>query len=178
MLLLSYLCLSIMLLTLFYTHQNFARLALKATPPSPFHCNLQGELQLQVIPHPSAPTKTCNGVLAIKWLNTARPMETAVHASNEDTSVDQQTYSFSLNDNEAADTKQTQTLSVPLQIPARGPICTRQTNHCMRFSAGIIQMLDPPRFDQHQLLSMQNLKKARSLLIRLPVLMSQIASVR
>ncbi|MEC9169935.1 MAG: hypothetical protein VX551_11150, partial [Pseudomonadota bacterium] len=38
MLLLSYLCLSIMLLTLFYTHQNFARLALKATPPSPFHC--------------------------------------------------------------------------------------------------------------------------------------------
>ncbi|MEC9334228.1 MAG: hypothetical protein VX786_04235, partial [Pseudomonadota bacterium] len=56
MLLLSYLCLSIMLLTLFYTHQNFARLALKATPPSPFHCNLQGELQLQVIPHAAAPT--------------------------------------------------------------------------------------------------------------------------
>ena len=72
-----------MLLTLFYTHQNFARLALKATPPSPFHCNLQGELQLQVIPHEAAPTKTCNGVLAIKWLNTVRPMETAVHASND-----------------------------------------------------------------------------------------------
>ena len=88
MLLLSYLCLSIMLLTLFYTHQNFARLALKATPPSPFHCNLQGELQLQVIPLAAAPTKTCNGVLAIKWLNTARPMETAVLASNENISVD------------------------------------------------------------------------------------------
>jgi len=34
MLLLSYLCLSIMLLTLFYTHQNFARLALKSLPPA------------------------------------------------------------------------------------------------------------------------------------------------
>ena len=49
MLLLSYLCLSIMLLTLFYTHQNFARLALKALPPNSFHCNQNGEVQLQ--PH-------------------------------------------------------------------------------------------------------------------------------
>ena len=148
MLLLSYLCLSIMLLTLFYTHQNFARLALKATPPSPFHCNLQGELQLQVIPHAAAPTKTCNGVLAIKWLNTVRPMDTTAHASNENISVDQQTYSFSLNDNEAAETKQTQTLSVPLPIPVRGRFALGRLTIACDFPLGLYKCWTHLDFDQ------------------------------
>ena len=148
MLLLSYLCLSIMLLTLFYTHQNFARLALKATPPSPFHCNLQGELQLQVIPHAAAPTKTCNGVLAIKWLNTVRPMDTTAHVSNENISVDQQTYSFSLNDNEVAGTRQTQTLRVPLSIPVRGRFALGRLTIACDFPLGLYKCWTHLDFDQ------------------------------
>ena len=48
MVLLSYILLSIMLLTLFYTHQNFARLAVKSMPLAPFHCHQSGTFHLTV----------------------------------------------------------------------------------------------------------------------------------
>tara|TARA_A200000159_G_scaffold128734_2_gene124773 strand:+ start:9860 stop:11074 length:1215 start_codon:yes stop_codon:yes gene_type:complete len=49
MVLLSYILLSVMLLTLFYTHQNFARLAVKSTPLAPFHCHQSGTFYLAVV---------------------------------------------------------------------------------------------------------------------------------
>ena len=49
MVLLSYILLSIMLLTLFYTHQNFARLTVKSMPLTPFHCHQMGTFHLAVV---------------------------------------------------------------------------------------------------------------------------------
>lgn len=49
MVLLSYILLSIMLLTLFYTHQNFARLAVKSMPLAPFHCHQSGTFHLAIV---------------------------------------------------------------------------------------------------------------------------------
>ena len=49
MVLLSYILLSVMLLTLFYTHQNFARLAVKSMPLAPFHCHQSGTFYLAVV---------------------------------------------------------------------------------------------------------------------------------
>ncbi|WP_269520419.1 DUF58 domain-containing protein [Alteromonas sp. BMJM2] len=50
MVLLSYILLSVMLLTLFYTHQNFARLMVKSKPLAPFHCHQTGFFHLAVVP--------------------------------------------------------------------------------------------------------------------------------
>lgn len=50
MVLLSYILLSIMLLTLFYTHQNFARLKVMSMPLAPFHCHQTGFFHLAVVP--------------------------------------------------------------------------------------------------------------------------------
>jgi hypothetical protein len=68
MLLLSYLCLSIMLLTLFYTHQNFARLALKALPVKPFHADKEGQLHLRIVSHENGSRTPCFGELQCRLL--------------------------------------------------------------------------------------------------------------
>lgn len=122
MLLLSYLCLSIMLLTLFYTHQNFARLALKSIPPESFHCNLDGEIHLQVIPNKHTPSRACNGVLSVKWLNVVRAADTHTQQTIDgDTSEFlEQSFSFALNKHSGSNKNQRQSFRVPLQIPKRG----------------------------------------------------------
>ncbi|WP_334028513.1 DUF58 domain-containing protein [Alteromonas sp. P256] len=51
MVILSYILLSVMLLTVFYTHQNFARLAVKSMPLAPFHCHQSGIFYLAVVQH-------------------------------------------------------------------------------------------------------------------------------
>jgi len=123
MLLLSYLCLSIMLLTLFYTHKNFAQLALKSMPPAPFHCNEEGELVVKVIPHINALTRHCSGELQLTWLNNAE----SSHADTElppiyDTknTVTQSTYRVLLTGDSGEHKQQVQTFTLPLCIGKRG----------------------------------------------------------
>jgi len=147
MLLLSYLCLSIMLLTLFYTHQNFARLALKALPPNSFHCNQNGEVQLQVIPHLNAQMKCCNGVLSIKWLNVVRNTDTQfdyIHGGSK-TSAQQQSYNFSLNKDPSS---QKQTLNIPLRISSRGRFALGRMTIACDFPLGLYRCWTHLDFDQ------------------------------
>lgn len=151
MLLLSYLCLSIMLLTLFYTHQNFARLALKALPPSSFHCNLDGEIKLKVIPHANAQSKACNGVLSIKWLSVVRPTSAPVKTVNhkDENLASLQSYSFPLTGNSNPQKDQKQTLNVPFQIPTRGRYALGRMTIACDFPLGLYKCWTHLDFDQH-----------------------------
>lgn len=147
MLLLSYLCLSIMLLTLFYTHQNFARLALKALPPKSFHCNQNGEIQLQVIPHENAQMKCCNGVLSIKWLSVVRNTNTQfeyIH-SGSNASAQQQSYSFSLIKSSSS---KKQTLDIPIRISSRGRFTLGRMTIACDFPLGLYKCWTHLDFDQ------------------------------
>lgn len=147
MLLLSYLCLSIMLLTLFYTHQNFARLALKALRPNAFHCNQNGEIQLQVIPHVKEQTKFCNGILSIKWLNVVRKTDTQLKYMQGESkaSAQQQSYNFSLNKNSSS---QKQTLNIPLRISSRGRFTLGRMTIACDFPLGLYRCWTHLDFDQ------------------------------
>ena len=150
MLLLSYLCLSIMLLTLFYTHQNFARLALKAIPPESFHCNLDGEIHLQVITNKNTPSRTCNGVLSVKWLNVVRAADTHTqHTTNGDTSEFlEQSFSFALNKHSGSNKNQRQSFRVPLQIPKRGLFTLGRMTIACDFPLGLYKCWTHLDFDQ------------------------------
>lgn len=123
MLLLSYLCLSIMLLTLFYTHKNFARLALKAVPITPFHCNEIGELQIHVIPHRKMLSKRCNGDLIFSWLSDATPLNRVANITAPMTTQSPPTkasYTVALHIDAIDSKREIQTCSVPLHISHRG----------------------------------------------------------
>ncbi|WP_232368947.1 DUF58 domain-containing protein [Alteromonas sp. BL110] len=150
MLMLSYLCLSIMLLTLFYTHQNFARLALKALSPDSFHCNLDGEIQLQVISHRNTPTKACNGVLSIKWLNVVRTGDTHTQTiGDEDKAANsQQSFSFALTGYSGSQKDQKQTLKVPLHIPMRGQFALGRMTISCDFPLGLYKCWTHLDFNQ------------------------------
>ena len=111
MLLLCYLMLAIMLLALFYSHQNFARLALKAQRIRGFHCHQQGELPLQIIPHNQHPGKHCQGTLHLSWL--LPPNDTA--SSFRNTLHEHTLYQAG---NEAL--AKIDTLQVPIGISRRG----------------------------------------------------------
>ncbi|WP_235207740.1 MULTISPECIES: DUF58 domain-containing protein [unclassified Alteromonas] len=77
MVLLSYILLSVMLLTLFYTHQNFARLAVKSTPLVPFHCHQSGTFYLAIVQQDMSggkdnlsqdtQNKPCRGNIVASW---------------------------------------------------------------------------------------------------------------
>ena len=150
MLLLSYLCLSIMLLTLFYTHQNFARLALKALPLDSFHCNVDGEIHLQIIPHKNTPLRACNGVLSVKWLNVVRRADTHTQKTNElDTSAFlERSFSFALNTHLGSNEDQRQSLRVPLQIPKRGQFTLGRMTIACDFPLGLYKCWTHLDFDQ------------------------------
>ena len=150
MLLLSYLCLSIMLLTLFYTHQNFARLALKALPLDSFHCNVDGEIHLQIIPHKNTPLRACNGVLSVKWLNVVRRADTHTQKTNElDTSAFlERSFSFALNKHLGSNEDQRQSLRVPLQIPKRGQFTLGRMTIACDFPLGLYKCWTHLDFDQ------------------------------
>ncbi|CAB9493452.1 DUF58 domain-containing protein [Alteromonas macleodii] len=150
MLLLSYLCLSIMLLTLFYTHKNFARLALKALPPDSFHCNLDGEIHLQIIPHKNTPTKPCSGVLSVKWLNVVRTANTHTQKTTDgDTSAFlERNFSFALNTHLGSNKGQRQSLRVPLQIPKRGLFTLGRMTIACDFPLGLYKCWTHLDFDQ------------------------------
>lgn len=148
MLLLSYLCLSIMLLTLFYTHQNFARLALKSLPPRPFHCNQNGELLVQVVPHTKAPTKNCYGVLSFKWLSTTRlSKRDATPLAVEATTHNHHT-SFSAQLSASINSQQKQTLRIPFQIKRRGHYELGRLTIACDFPLGLYKCWTHLDFDQ------------------------------
>ncbi|MDO6567419.1 DUF58 domain-containing protein [Alteromonas sp. 1_MG-2023] len=67
MLLLSYLLTSTMLLTLFYSYQNFAAIALKITPPATVFANTSSQLTLNRVKHTQYKTKP-EGLLQVQWL--------------------------------------------------------------------------------------------------------------
>ncbi|WP_341210155.1 DUF58 domain-containing protein [Alteromonas stellipolaris] len=67
MLLLSYLLLSVMLLTLFYSYQNFAAIALSVSPPKSVFANTSAHLTLDRVKHSNYQTKP-EGLLQIQWL--------------------------------------------------------------------------------------------------------------
>ena len=150
MLLLSYLCLSIMLLTLFYTHQNFARLALKAIPPDSFHCNLDGEIHLQVIPNKNTPSRTCNGVLSVKWLNVVRAADThtKITTDSDESTFLERSFSFELNKDLVSNKEQKQSLKVPLQIPKRGRFTLGRMTIACDFPLGLYKCWTHLDFDQ------------------------------
>ena len=107
MLLLCYLLLSIMLLALFYTHQNFSYLALKALTVDPFHCHQTGQLVLQVTPHRQHKNKYVNGQLLVSWLTLPRTHPVVVELNHKTTTF--------LLDNTGS-----QTLCIPLSYETRG----------------------------------------------------------
>ena len=107
MLLLCYLLLSIMLLALFYTHQNFSYLALKALTVDPFHCHQTGQLVLQVTPHRQHKNKYVNGQLLVSWLTLPRTHPVVVELNHKATTF--------LLDNTGS-----QTLCIPLSYETRG----------------------------------------------------------
>lgn len=108
MLLLCYLLLSIMLLALFYTHQNFSYLALKALAVESFHCHQTGQVVLQVTPHLQHKDKHVKGQLLASWLTTPDKQPFVLGANNKTTA-------FSLDDCAGK-----QTLSIPLSCETRG----------------------------------------------------------
>lgn len=67
MLLLSYLLLTTMLLTLFYSYLNFANLSLNAVSPQATFATHTGAFTLTVIPHPTHSHKKCSGLLNAQW---------------------------------------------------------------------------------------------------------------
>ncbi len=152
MLLLSYLCLSIMLLTLFYTHQNFARLALKAKSSDPFHCNEEGELRVQVIPHVNSQSKHCNGELLLTWLNDANSLNAYTEVSDAvdaTHSAKQSVFRVSLNTATNESNKYCQTFSMPLNIPYRGRFDLGRLTIACDFPLGLYKCWTHLDFKQH-----------------------------
>ena len=129
MLLLCYLMLSIMLLALFYSHQNFARLALKAQHIQGFHCHEQGEFPVQVVAHNEHPGKCCYGTLQISWL-----LSTS-HAPNAKKIY----YEFPLNGDVSASSAQRDTLDIPLSIAHRGKYCLPRLTIACDFPLGLFK---------------------------------------
>ena len=70
MLFLSYLLLSVMLLTLFYSYQNFAAIALSVSPPKTVFVNTLTHLTLNRLKHACDKTKP-EGLLQIQWFKDA-----------------------------------------------------------------------------------------------------------
>ena len=151
MLLLSYLCLSIMLLTLFYTHQNFARFAVKALPLHSFHCNQAGELQLHVLPHVNSPNKPCHGTLTFGWFGPHRS-STQSHGTQSFTqssdALSKTTFSIPLSGNAFNKNSQRQTLSVPVYIKSRGRYMLNRLTIACDFPLGLYKCWTHLDFDQ------------------------------
>ncbi|MGK0503347.1 MAG: hypothetical protein ACJARF_002120, partial [Alteromonadaceae bacterium] len=99
MLLLSYLLLSVMLLTLFYSYQNFAAIALSASSPKTVFANTSAHLTLNRIKHSDYKT-TPEGLLQLQWLQLPRRKDTS-------------TITFDIGNRE-------QRLTVPLLLHTRG----------------------------------------------------------
>ena len=139
-----------MLLTLFYTHQNFARLALKAIPPESFHCNLDGEIHLQVIPNKNTPSRACNGVLSVKWLNVVRAADTHTQQTTDGDTAEflEQSFSFALNKHFGSNKNQRQSFRVPLQIPKRGLFTLGRMTIACDFPLGLYKCWTHLDFDQ------------------------------
>ena len=116
MLLLSYLCLSVMLLTLFYSHQNFARLALKARTPEPFYCHQQGTFQLTLVNHKDH-RKPCSGNLSLRWLNANTQRQPDSKSAQNQESIE-----VALTDGDSYQTENQVPLTVlvPIRFPQRG----------------------------------------------------------
>ncbi len=125
MVLLSYILLSVMLLTLFYTHQNFARLAVKSQPIAPFHCHQTGKFQLVVIKHYAQQDKPCKGNLVARWLDTKEHV------------------SFILN----AEEKSQQRLSVPIKRSKRGKYSLPRLTLACDFPLGLFKCWTHLDFD-------------------------------
>lgn len=69
MLLMSYLLLSIMLLALFYTHRNMAKLTLSALPISPYHADEKGVTVIKIDSRQQAAKHRASGLLHAKWID-------------------------------------------------------------------------------------------------------------
>lgn len=70
MLLMSYLLVSVMLLALFYTHRNMAKLTLSAAPVLPFHLNEAGVTVIKVDSNQQPESIRASGILHVKWIDT------------------------------------------------------------------------------------------------------------
>lgn len=68
MLLMSYLLISIMLLSLFYTHRNMAKLTLSAAPVTPFHADVTGVTVISIDSRQQPKKYQASGLLHAKWL--------------------------------------------------------------------------------------------------------------
>lgn len=99
MLLLSYLLLSVMLLTLFYSYQNFAAIALSVSPPKTIFANTSAHLTLNRVKHSDYKT-TPEGLLQVQWLQLPRLKDTS-------------TITFDIGNRE-------QRLTIPVLLHARG----------------------------------------------------------
>ncbi|VEL96486.1 uncharacterized protein (DUF58 family) [Alteromonas sp. 76-1] len=104
MLLLSYLLLSVMLLTLFYSYQNFAAIALSASSPKTVFANTSAHLTLNRMQHSGYKT-TPEGLLQAHWLEINKRQL----PKRKDTS----TITFDIGNRE-------QRLTVPLLLHTRG----------------------------------------------------------
>ena len=114
MLILCYLMLAIMLLTLFYSHQNFARLAFKAKRIDGFHCNETGEVVLHVVTHPTRKNKRASGVVRLSWLSPVRKGQQKQFAS------DTKLIEYALDNEYEHPSQVIDTLRVPISIRSRG----------------------------------------------------------
>ena len=132
MLLLSYLCLSIMLLTLFYTHQNFARLALKALPVEPFHADKEGLLHLRIIAHKNGSTTPCFGELQCAWLDSEHAYKSGAKPIGKENKARQSSFHVALGEEKSSALEEDkfasqdkskrplQSFSIPIHIAKRG----------------------------------------------------------
>ena len=114
MLILCYLMLAIMLLTLFYSHQNFARLAFKAKRIDGFHCNETGEVVLHVVTHPTHKNKRASGVVKLSWLSPERKGQQKQFPS------DTKLIEYALDNEYEHPSQVIDTLRVPISIRSRG----------------------------------------------------------
>ena len=132
MLLLSYLCLSIMLLTLFYTHQNFARLALKALPVKPFHADKEGQLHLRIVSHENGSTTPCFGELQCAWLDSEHAYKSGAKLLRKEKKVRLSSFRIALGEDKSTAAKEDkfasqdknkgplQSFTIPIHMPKRG----------------------------------------------------------
>ncbi|MEM7421432.1 MAG: hypothetical protein AAF364_17170, partial [Pseudomonadota bacterium] len=103
-----------MLLTLFYSHQNFARLAFKAKRIDGFHCNETGEVVLHVVTHPTRKNKRASGVVRLSWLSPVRKGQQKQFAS------DTKLIEYALDNEYEHPSQVIDTLRVPISIRSRG----------------------------------------------------------
>ena len=132
MLLLSYLCLSIMLLTLFYTHQNFARLALKALPVKPFHADEEGQLHLRIVSHENGSTTPCFGELQCAWLDSEHAYKSGAKLIRKENKARLSSFRVALGEEKSSALEEgkfasqdknkgpLQSFSIPIHMPKRG----------------------------------------------------------